>query len=188
MRTSGGTLSSLDCSKNLSSPRLFAVPHPGFGQEPGLIERKQRGQLIWCNAMKTCFKCGKDKPLTEYYKKPCNTDGLFGTCKDCLRVYTNERCRRVRTDPRFESEFKIRSARRKKYRKRVYQAILHMDKAHKKVHKALRMGTLIKATDCERCGKTPEPRHLHGHHADYSKPLNVEWICTTCHGKEHRVA
>lgn len=34
-----------------------------------------------------------------------------------------------------------------------------------------------------RCGTD---KNVHGHHHDYSKPLDVEWLCSTCHGIEHR--
>lgn len=35
---------------------------------------------------------------------------------------------------------------------------------------------------CQRCGATDR---LHRHHHDYSKPLEVEIVCATCHGTEH---
>ena len=46
----------------------------------------------------------------------------------------------------------------------------------------------VKSDACEGCGKWCEDaRKLHGHHSDYSKPLEVEWLCASCHGKKHRV-
>ena len=38
---------------------------------------------------------------------------------------------------------------------------------------------------CESCGAATNSRLLHGHHADYSKPLEVEWLCRKCHLAEH---
>jgi len=36
--------------------------------------------------------------------------------------------------------------------------------------------------DCEQCGAP----NAHAHHDDYSRPLDVRWLCRTCHGIEHR--
>lgn len=36
---------------------------------------------------------------------------------------------------------------------------------------------------CEGCNKE---KKLTGHHKDYSKPLEVEWLCYECHGIETR--
>jgi hypothetical protein len=35
---------------------------------------------------------------------------------------------------------------------------------------------------CESCGGAGAQLH----HADYSKPLEVRWLCAQCHGREHR--
>jgi hypothetical protein len=35
---------------------------------------------------------------------------------------------------------------------------------------------------CESCGRQP----AQAHHDDYSKPLEVRWLCSACHGVEHR--
>jgi hypothetical protein len=37
---------------------------------------------------------------------------------------------------------------------------------------------------CERCGSPVEYRVV-GHHDNYSEPLNVRWLCYSCHGRYH---
>ena len=55
--------------------------------------------------------------------------------------------------------------------------------AHRAVAAALANGSLIRPGKCARCGKECKP---HAHHDDYSKPLQVEWICFYCHNIEHK--
>lgn len=57
------------------------------------------------------------------------------------------------------------------------------ERARKTLRDAVRCGNVPKASACEDCGATTR---LHGHHADYSKPLVVRWLCPPCHGKLHR--
>jgi hypothetical protein len=49
--------------------------------------------------------------------------------------------------------------------------------------KAVQQGLLEKAEACERCGKK---KKLLAHHDDYSKPLEVKWLCWGCHQHCHR--
>lgn len=50
---------------------------------------------------------------------------------------------------------------------------------------AIAEGIVIKPAACERClGNTPSYA-LHGHHSDYAKPYDVEWLCIKCHSAEH---
>ncbi len=66
----------------------------------------------------------------------------------------------------------------------TYAAYRQRQLAHYLVFKAICRGTLRRPRECERCCITPR-RKLHGHHSDYSKPLEVEWLCAKCHRKEH---
>jgi hypothetical protein len=50
---------------------------------------------------------------------------------------------------------------------------------------ALRRGQITRPTSCEDCGITCKPN---GHHDDYTKPLEVKWLCAHCHVAEHRKA
>ena len=49
---------------------------------------------------------------------------------------------------------------------------------------AIRHGILIRPARCSRCNQPH--RKIHGHHEDYSKPLDIEWLCATCHNRHHR--
>ena len=55
-------------------------------------------------------------------------------------------------------------------------------KAHNAVKYAIAKGVLIPKLTCERC---PSTKSVHAHHADYSQPLSVEWLCRKCHYEEH---
>ncbi len=54
-------------------------------------------------------------------------------------------------------------------------------KARQLLHTAIRNGTVKRKNSCSECGT-----RIDAHHADYSKPLEVKWVCSICHGKEHR--
>lgn len=59
-------------------------------------------------------------------------------------------------------------------------------RAKQMVSEALRRGTLIRASTCEKCGRSGGrtlggAQIIQGHHPDYSRPLLVEWLCIQCH-------
>lgn len=56
------------------------------------------------------------------------------------------------------------------------------EQARSQMHHALRSGRLIRPAACEDCGRVGR---VDGHHLDYSKPLEVEWLCRGCHNEAH---
>ena len=54
-------------------------------------------------------------------------------------------------------------------------------RARQILNKAIRAGKIVRGI-CW-CGKPGE-----AHHTDYSKPLEVVWLCRTHHAREHRTA
>lgn len=50
---------------------------------------------------------------------------------------------------------------------------------------AIRRGDLVRPERCEWCGQSPD-EPLHGHHHDYSKPLDVSFLCRPCHRLMHQ--
>jgi len=51
------------------------------------------------------------------------------------------------------------------------------------VRTALQFNKLIRPEKCTRCGIRTIP---HAHHEDYSKKLEVMWLCRACHALRHR--
>lgn len=39
----------------------------------------------------------------------------------------------------------------------------------------------LRPEPCRRCGAEPAEKH----HPDYEKPLEVEWLCRSCHRRMH---
>lgn len=68
------------------------------------------------------------------------------------------------------------------------------ERARNAVSCAIRKGTLTRQS-CEECGAGPTPSDrksatnltdVVAHHDDYSKPLDVRWLCRSCHAAHHR--
>lgn len=49
------------------------------------------------------------------------------------------------------------------------------------VRKAIKKGLLTRPDTCEWCGK--KHKNIDAAHHDYSKPLDVKWLCRRCHTK-----
>lgn len=56
--------------------------------------------------------------------------------------------------------------------------------AVRKVKNAIKRGVLVRPSACSSCNDST--RKIQAHHHDYNQPLTVSWLCTTCHGKEHK--
>lgn len=59
-----------------------------------------------------------------------------------------------------------------------------VERAHKLFSLALEKGLIEKNTLCSVCGA--ENIRIEGHHDDYSKPLDVRWLCHACHYEWHK--
>jgi hypothetical protein len=86
---------------------------------------------------------------------------------------TAERLRRIRREnPGWSTEKNVR-----------WQAANPEKRAaHKVVENAIRAGRLARNA-CERCGTDAQ---VHAHHDDYSRPLDVRWLCPVHHRDRHR--
>lgn len=134
--------------------------------------------------MKTCFKCDRRLPLSQFYKHPMMGDGHLGKCKDCTRIDAREN-REKKRDYYLEYDRKRSKTPERRAGIRLSQIKWSdRDRARKLLHSAIAGGRVVKPTECEDCSITAR---LDGHHEDYSKPLEVDWLCRSCHGKRHRM-
>lgn len=131
--------------------------------------------------MKTCFKCGESKDPEEFYRHPRMADGRLGKCKECTKkdVRENRAARREQYSEYERSRFHDPSRKEKVsgYMKRHRERNPEKYAARIAVGNAVRDGRLTRLP-CEECGATDR---VQAHHEDYSRPLDVRWLCFKHH-------
>lgn len=135
---------------------------------------------------KQCMKCGIIKPLSEFYSHKYTADGHLNKCKMCTKsdVHKNYKMKAIYYREYDKERFQNNFSRREAHAQRIKTYYLEhplIRKAHYMVHNALRGGKLIKQP-CEICGSN---EHIEAHHEDYSKPLDVIWLCSVHHKWVH---
>lgn len=128
--------------------------------------------------MKHCTGCEREKPLTDFYKHPKMTDGHLSKCKSCVKERVRQHRRLNDSVREYDRSRGSRTslASLQSYRQRHPEAY----RAHNAVSNALRDGKL-KKEPCLFCNE----ERVHGHHRDYSEPLDVIWLCAKCHHRLH---
>lgn len=117
-----------------------------------------------------CTACTVEKPSTEFYGNKSRPTGHSNLCKACQRSYASN----YRGQHSKEQAVLARrwiDANPEKYR------------AHRLVRQEIAMGRMIRPSNCGGCGQTTK---IHAHHEDYTKPLEVRWLCALCHKEAHR--
>lgn len=135
---------------------------------------------------KTCFKCGATKPLDDFYRHPMMRDGHLNKCKECNKVDSSMRDpAKVKAYDRARAKNPARRAASLEAQKRRRAANPAKRYAHSKLSRAVKSGAIVKPKICQVC---LNELRLVGHHEDYSKPLDVIWMCDPCHKRYHMSA
>lgn len=131
---------------------------------------------------KTCFKCQRLLPLPAFYAHLQMADGHLNKCKDCTRRDVQTHREQHREQWRAWDHRRYLNGRHPAPRGKPQR------RAQMFVNNAIQRGKMQKPTSCTLCGfQATAARQIHAHHADYTKPLDVTWVCQPCHGKLHRM-
>ena len=139
---------------------------------------------------KECGGCGMSKPVSEFHNSSVNEDGKQNRCKVCQRVYREKRKGEVKIVEREKKTVDMVLYRREYHRthreqmNRLKREWMERNKDRMRVKNATRyaikVGKLVRAP-CVVCGEDL----VEAHHPDYSKPLEVVWLCHTHHLEVH---
>ncbi len=137
--------------------------------------------------MKTCSHCKIEKLELKFHKNCSRGDGLQNQCKDC-KAGSSRRHYQLHKKEILEQrrgywqsptgkvvQNKANQKRRARYPKKC--------KAVQTVNNAITAGKLKRPTVCPFCNTHT---FIEAHHSDYSKPLEVVWLCRLCHRKLHK--
>ena len=143
--------------------------------------------------MKTCTKCEISKSDNEFRPNPKMLDGLNSWCRQC--------CNRATELSRRKNPEALRAKERAKYARRMQKlrgegyvvgAPENRSKAvddefiklkkntRRTTRRAIKQGKLVRGP-CGVCGSL----EVEAHHADYSRPLDVIWLCKPHHREVH---
>ena len=145
--------------------------------------------------MRRCCICKVEKELNEFNKCKSSKDGRQNKCKICLKQWyqlnkekkkqyqkeywhlNRENIKNYQQDYSQLNREKMRDKGNQYYRRNPEK-----HKARSMLNYAVRSGKIHKPLYCSCCDSD---KHLEAHHTDYSKPLEVTWLCRTCHRELH---
>jgi hypothetical protein len=155
----------------------------------------------WCSGHRS------EHPSTEFGRDKHEPDGLNRRCKAYVRSLPIDRAAARQRFKKYNATAKARDRharfkerhptadqeKQRRYRQKNTVAALERDRRERVVHRdrylarksldtAVRRGKVVRPAHCSLCGIACKP---HGHHDDYTKRLDVRWLCARCHKNVH---
>jgi ribosomal protein S27AE len=127
-------------------------------------------------------------------------DGYLNKCIACVKnrvtKHRNENLEKIREYDKSRAMLPHRVQARKEY-SNTEKGKIAKTRALKNYHEryplkrashvitgnAIRDGKLVRPSSCFECASTEK---IEAHHDDYTKPLDVRWLCRKCHYKWHK--
>jgi len=136
---------------------------------------------------KQCFKCKKTKAISGFYRHSQMADGTLGKCKECTKkdanAHRNANLDKIRAYDRARALLPHRKKETLRITEEYRKKFPHRSLAVGRVSRALKSGKLKRPNKCALCKKK---KKVLAHHDDYSKPLEVVWVCQPCHKQIHK--
>lgn len=146
--------------------------------------------------LKRCFKCQCEKPTEEFYKHSRMSDGRLNKCKECTRadvakhrldnlerIQAYDKSRGSSRNRRVLVPHEKREQIRREGRTSWETSHPQRAKAQKILSSAVANKKVVPWPVCAmaECNRKPQ-----AHHPDYSRPLDVVWLCPSHHTQAHR--
>ena len=131
---------------------------------------------------RTCWDCKEPKPLDagSFYVNAACVGGFQKRCVECSKKASRKRNADKKAEiAAYERERNKRPERKKQRaasQERYRQRNPDKKRARNAVNNAIRDGKMTRHP-CGVCGE----KKAQAHHHDYSKPLDIRWLCFKCH-------
>lgn len=128
---------------------------------------------------KICFKCGRELPLSQFYRMAKMADGHLNKCKDCTKKDVKERYDRLSQDPAYMEKERARG--RDKYARLGYvnKEPTETQKAKRALYRGLRSTKRAVGMDKGRAEEL--------HHWNYNINMSVIIMPRRLHHRLHAV-
>lgn len=117
-----------------------------------------------------CFKCKTEEGKMYFISK--SKTKTFYMCRKC-NTYRHQRYRETNKGKQNTYKAAKKYTSQNKEKSSAWQAVRYVRKNK----------NFPKPSNCTDCGRKNK---LDAHHDDYSKPLEVRWLCRLCHKKAHK--
>ncbi len=121
--------------------------------------------------MRTCRRCGLTKPLSEFARR-------YSRHVSDQRIHQCRVCRNTEAKGWRETHPETARAAATNWYRRNQERVRLGRPAQAQVNYAIRKGLLVRPERCEACGVAGR---IEAAHRDYDKPLDVRWLCLSCH-------
>jgi hypothetical protein len=123
-----------------------------------------------------CIRCNQEFEKKKRWGRHCKV------CESALKRERRQQESPERTEARIAKQRALYVHYRETGRL-SHRRLLVRHKEWNRLKRAIKRGDVVRASACEACGRTTT--RLCGHHEDYSKPLEVIWLCMRCHRYIH---